>query len=54
MSKANVEKRFEVLEVLVVGTEQGGNPLFGDGDAAHFSYYRSLRFRCRLLDDTDV
>ena len=32
---ANVEERFEMLEVLVVGAEQGFNPLFGDRNALH-------------------
>jgi hypothetical protein len=32
---ADVEERFEVLEVLVVGAEQRFNPFFGDGNAFH-------------------
>ncbi len=32
---ADAEERFEVFEVLVVGAEQGFDPLFGDGDAFH-------------------
>ena len=39
-----MEEVFEVFEVLVVRPEQRGNPLFGDGNAAHRSYYRSLPF----------
>ena len=31
----DVEEGLEVLEVLVVGAEQGLDPLFGDGDALH-------------------
>ena len=31
----DVEERFEVLEVLVVGAEQRFNPFFGDGNAFH-------------------
>ena len=32
---ADVEERFEMLEVLVVGTEQRFDPFFRDGDALH-------------------
>ena len=32
---ADVEERFEMFEVLVVGTKQRFNPLSGDGDALH-------------------
>ena len=35
---ADVEERFEVLEVLVVGAEQRFDPFFGDGDPLGFAY----------------